>query len=146
MANSFGEQLAGNTRDGRFAGGIDVEHGGRVGIAKRSGEIVEQQLRAGIAVRLEDDVDLSEPAFTRRRKCRAYLGGMVAVVVDHGHVVDAPLELEAAVHSVEFLQTLANLLHRYVESKTDGDGGGGIAHIVLARHVQMKFSQVFAVI
>src|SRR5664279_3066186 len=97
-------------------------------------------------MRLKDDVDLSESALTRRRQRGTNLRGMVPIVVDHGYAVGAALDLKPPVYAVKFLQSFADLLHRDVESKPDGDGGGGIAHIVLAWNVQMKFAQILAVI
>ncbi len=97
-------------------------------------------------MRLEDDVDLAEAALTRRCQGRAYLCGMMAIVVDHGYAVGSALELEAAVHAAEFFQSIAYVADWNVESKANRDGGSGIAHVVFARHVQMKLAQILAVI
>ena len=113
-----------------------TEHG--IGIAERGGEFIEQQLRARVAVRLKDDVDLAEAALPRRRQRGANLGGMMAVVVDHGDAVGAALELEAAIHAVEVGQAFADLVDRNVQSNADGDGGSGVAHVVLAGNVQLE--------
>ena len=86
-------------------------------------------------MRLEDNVDPPESALARCGKRGTYLRGMMAVVVDHGHAVDAALELEAAIDTVEFRQPLTNFVDWNVEPEADCDGGGGVAHIVLARHV-----------
>jgi len=100
-ADSLGQQTAADSFDGRFAGGIDVEHRHGVGVAKGGGEIAQQQLRAGVAVRLEDDVNAAEAALPRRCQGGTNFRGMVPVVIDDGDTVDPALELEAAVHAAE---------------------------------------------
>src|SRR5271165_1342120 len=146
MTNAFGEQFCGDAGDRAFTGGIDVQHGHRISIVKRGGKVIEEQLRSRITVGLEDNVNAPKAALARGGQSGAYLRGMVAVVVDHGDAIHPAFELKATVHSVEVRQSFANLVDGNVESEPDGDGCGGVANVVFAGHMELKFAEVAALI
>ena len=87
LSDPAGQQLAGDARNRRLARSVDVEHQNRIGIAECVGEFIQQQLRARVAMRLKDNVDLAEATLPRRSQRGADLRGMMSVVVDHGHAV-----------------------------------------------------------
>ena len=135
LIEALGKALAGDAVDGSFAGGIDIEHRDGVGGGEGRSELIEEQLRAGIAVRLEDDMNAAKTALASGGEGGADLGGMVAVVVDNGDAVHAALELKAAVDPVVFCQAIPDFFDRDVESDADGDGSGGVANVVFAGNV-----------
>ena len=135
VGDALGESLAGDAVDGRFAGCVNIEHGHSVCISEGGGKLVEEQLRAGIAVGLENNVDTAESALARSGESGANLCGVVAVVIDHGHAVDTALELKATVYSVESGQTLADLVDWNIQADTDGNRRGRVPDVVFAGHV-----------
>src|SRR5947209_9395688 len=91
--------LAANAFDGRFAGGIDVEHQNSVGVGEGGAEFFQEVAGAGVTVRLEDHVNPVEAALAGSREGGANLGGMVSVIINHADVGHAALELKPAVYS-----------------------------------------------
>ncbi len=77
--------------DRRFTGRIDVEHDERIGVVEGGGEFFHQIASAGIAVGLEDDVNLAEPALAGGGERGPDLGWMVAIVIDHADAAGLPL-------------------------------------------------------
>ena len=88
---------------------INVQHHQRVGVVESGRKFVHQIAGAGVAMRLEDDVDLAIAALPRRRQRRPNLGRMMAVVVNHADARGLPAQLKAPVHAAEILQRVANL-------------------------------------
>src|SRR6267154_1986911 len=95
FANGVGQSLAGYPGDGRLAGGVNVGDNQNVGLVERAREFIPEMLRAGIAVRLEEHQEAIELADARGFQGGANLRGMMAVVVDHGNVVDRAFNVEA---------------------------------------------------
>ena len=62
LADLAASDFAGDALDRRFAGGVNIEDDQRVGVLERGGEFVHQIAGAGVAVGLEDDVNLAEAA------------------------------------------------------------------------------------
>ena len=87
--------------DRRFRRRVDIEHVHAIGLMKGAREIVHQRLRARVAVRLEQHVNASKAAGARGRERGANLGGVMAVVVDHGDAALRAAHLKAAVHAAE---------------------------------------------
>ena len=134
--------IGGNAFDGLLAGGIDVEDEERVGIGKGGGEFVHQVAGAGVAVRLKDDMQAAEPALAGRGQGGSDLGGMMTVIVNHADSGSLPAKLEAAIDPAETVEGSANLVRGNVERGADGNGGGGIEHVVNAGDVQGELAQV----
>ena len=104
-ADSAGQSFAGDALDRRFAGGINVEDGQRVGILKCGGEFVHEIAGASVAMRLEYDVDFAEAALPGGRQRGTNLGRMVAVVINHADARGLTSQLEPAVHAAEVLES-----------------------------------------
>jgi hypothetical protein len=135
LGYSLGQMLAGYAGDRRLASGVYIENGDTIGVAKGCGELVEQQLRARIAMRLEDDVNAPKATLARCRQSGANLGGMVAIVVDDRHTVGAALELEAAIDTGKVRESCTNLIGGNVETEANGDRGGRVTDVVLTGDV-----------
>src|SRR5208283_2754998 len=106
------------------------------------GELIEQQLRSRVAMRLENHMHLAETALPCRRQRCADLRGMMSVIVDHRHAIRGADLLKAAVHAVEVLQRAANVLDGHIESDPNGDRGCGVLDVVLAGNTELEFSQI----
>src|SRR5262249_19210871 len=116
LLNRRHDAFAGHSGNGSFAGRINIQDENAVGIGKSRAEVIEQVTRASIAVRLEDDVDVLEPALAGSRQGGADLSGMVAVVVNHAHARGMSTQLETAVHSAGTLSTLTEPITRSVHA------------------------------
>ena len=68
----------------------------------------------------------------------ANLGGVVAIVVNHGDAADGAAELKAAVDSSEMTQALGDLLGRNFKLAGNGDSGGGVEYVVSTGNVKLK--------
>ena len=73
-------------------------------------ELVQKIEGAGVAVGLEDDVNLPVAALAGRGEGGANLGGMVAVIVHHGDAARLAAQLKAPVHAAKMIEALGNLL------------------------------------
>ena len=71
-------------------------------------------------------------ALTGRGKGGANFRGMVAVVINHRHAPCLALELEAAVHSAEARQRIANVILVETQPHAYGDRRGSVQHVVSA--------------
>src|SRR6266404_5022397 len=108
FANGVGQSLAGYARDWRLAGRVNIGNHQNIGLVESAREFVPEMLRAGIAVRLEKHQEAIELADARGLQGGPDLRGMVAVVVDHGNVVDGALNVEAPTDAGKFAQAFAN--------------------------------------
>src|ERR1700686_2904260 len=136
LANGIGESLAGNTRNRRLTGGVDVGQHQDVGLVKGAAEVVPKVLRAGVAMRLEKDEQAIELAEARSVQCGANLGGVMSVVVYHGDVVQRALDVETAADPGEFSESFADQLRGGIQVERHGCRGCGIAHVVDARRMK----------
>ena len=142
LGDSARQSFAGDALDRRFAGGINVEDGQRVGILKCGGELVHEIAGAGVAMRLEYDVDFAEAALPRGRKRGTNLGGMMAVVINHADARGLASQLEPAIHAAEVLESDADVVGADVETDSDRDGCGRIQDVMHSGHVQTEFAEV----
>ena len=145
-ADGGGEGRAVDAGDRFFAGGVDVEQVKLVGISEGCGELGHQVAGAGVAVRLEEDVDAGEAAVAGGAEGGEDLGGVVAVVVDDGDVVDDAFDLEAAVDATEGGEAGGDLVGRDAELDADGDGGGGVEDVVAAGDMELEGAEEQAAI
>src|SRR6266478_1462088 len=99
FVNGASQRLAGDSRNWRFAGGIDIEHGKNVRLIECAAEFVPKVLSAGKAMGLKEHQQAIELAAAGRFQSRANLSRVVAVVIDHGDVIDDALDVKAAAHS-----------------------------------------------
>ena len=93
-----------------FAGSVDRQHEYAVRVGERSAKLVEQVAGAAIAMRLEDNVNASMTAFARGGKCSANLGGVVAVVVDHGNAARLSANLKTPINAAKKLEMSGSYL------------------------------------
>ena len=110
------------------------------------GEFVHQQLRPGVAMRLEDHVDLAITALPGCGQRGANLGGMMSVVVKHTHPGGLATPLETAFHSPEILERGTNLLDLDVEANSNRNRRRGIQNVVYARHVETELTKILATV
>src|SRR5712672_2048477 len=136
FADGIGQRFAGYARDGRLAGSVDVGDNQNVGLVERAREFVPEMLRARVAVRLEKHQETIELADARGFQGGADLGRVMAVVVDHGNVVDRAFNVEAPTNAGKFAQAFANQFGGNVEIERDRGGGSGVAHVVDARGME----------
>src|SRR6267142_722440 len=136
FANGVGQSLAGYARDWRLAGGVNIGDNQNVGLVESAREFVPEMLRARVAVRLEEHQKAIELADARGFQGGPDLRGVVAVVVNHGNVVDGASNVEASTNAGKFAQAFANQFGGNVEIERDRGGGGGVAHIVDARRME----------
>src|SRR5579863_1809712 len=119
LADSFadprGQRFGGNTFDRLFAGGINIQHKQRIGVAEGGSEFFHQVARARVAMRLEYDVNLAEAALLRRRQRGFDLGWMMAIIVDHAHTRSTPAKLEAPVYAAELIERRADRLNSNIQ-------------------------------
>src|SRR5271157_6627465 len=84
----------------------------------------------------------AEPALAGRGQGGSDLGGMVTVIVNHADSGSLASKLEAAIDAAEAVEGRANLVRGNVERGSDGNGCGGIEHVVNAGDVQGELAQV----
>src|SRR5689334_25213634 len=125
-----------------FACGVDVEQKQRVCVSKRCGELFHQIASAGVAVRLENDVNLAKAALLRRSQSSFDFGGMVPVIVDDADAHCPPPQLKSAINASELIERRADCVDANVESKPYRNRGGRIQDIVCSRHKQRELAKV----
>src|SRR5437764_2008664 len=103
---------AGNRRLARW---IDVHDDQHVGLVERGEELLTEVPRPGVAVRLEHRDDPAVEPGLGGGEGRADLGGVMAVVVDHGHARRRATDLESALHAGEAGQRLGDRQERNLE-------------------------------
>src|SRR5690348_6092237 len=94
-ANRIGERLAGDTGDGNFACGVNVQQHQDVGLIKSPTKFIPKVLRAGIAVGLEKHQEAIELAAAGGFERGPYLRGMMTVIVYDCDVVHDAFDIEA---------------------------------------------------
>ena len=108
VCNRSVKDLRADALDRRLRRRVNVDHVDGIGLVKGAREIVHQRLRPGVAMRLEENMNAAVAARPRGGQSRANLGGMMAVIVDHGDAALSAAHLEPAVHATETRQSLAD--------------------------------------
>ena len=144
LRDSLSQPFAGDAFDWLLASGINVEDDERVGVAKCRREFMHEVAGTGVAVGLEDDVNLAISALASGGKRGADFGRVMAVVVDDGDASCLPAELKAAIHAAKSFERFANAGDGNVESDANGDGSGRVQDVVQTRDVEMEFAEIFA--
>src|SRR5260370_41022 len=98
FANGGRKRFARHARDGRFAGRVDIEQHEDVCLIERAAELVPKVLGARVAMRLKEHEQAIELAAARRFERGANFGRVMAVVIDHGDVIDHALDIKPATH------------------------------------------------
>src|SRR5580692_7767508 len=83
-------------------------------------------------------MDLAAGARAGSLERGANFGGVMAVIVDHGHAARLTAVLEAPVDAAKILEPLGDLFRRYFKLPGDRDGGRGVEHIVPAGNLQLE--------
>src|SRR5947209_19879285 len=91
VVNGACKRFGGYARDGRFASRINVEQHEDVRLIERTAEFIPKVLSARITMRLEEHKQAIELASAGRFERGANFGGVMAIVVNDGNVVDTPL-------------------------------------------------------
>src|SRR5712692_286890 len=115
---------------------VNVGEHQHVGLIKGAAEFVPQMLRARVTVRLEEHQQAIELTNARGFERGADFGGVMAVIVDHGYVVDRAFNVEAPADSRESSEAIADQLRGHVQIKSDRCRSRGVAHVVDARRMK----------
>src|SRR5258707_1389783 len=107
FTDRIGQGFAGYARDWRLAGSVNIGNHQNIGLVESAREFVPEMLRAGIAVRLKEHQQPIELADARGFQGGANLRRMMAVVVDHGNVVDRAFNVEAPTDAGKFAEVIA---------------------------------------
>src|SRR5579862_6695744 len=143
-ADALGEGFRRYAFDRRFRRGVDVHEIYGIGLMEGAREIVHQGRGAGVAMRLEEHVNVAETAGAGGGERRSDFSGMVAVIVDHGDARDGAAHLKAAVDSGESGEGFANGVRRDFEFQAHGGGRGRIEDVMRAGNVQAETAQILA--
>src|SRR6266481_479983 len=136
IANGGRKSFAGHAGDGRFAGGVDVQQRKDVGLIEGAAEIVPKMLGARVAMGLKEHQQSIELAAAGGFERGTNLGGVMAVIVDHGDVIDYALDVEAAAHSGKLDEAFADQVGRNVQIQSNGRGCCRVADVVHARRMR----------
>src|SRR5262245_39149568 len=82
FANRRGQDFAGDARNRRLAGGVDIGNDQQIGLIESAGELLPEVLGAGVAVRLKKHKKAVELAAAGSLQRGFDFGWVVAVVVD----------------------------------------------------------------
>src|SRR6266404_1125132 len=107
LANSGNKGFAGDARDRRFAGRIDVREDEQVGLIEGAAELIPEMLRARIAMRLEKNQQAVKLTAASSFERGANLRRVVTVVVDYRDLVHGAFYVEAAADAAKVRQSLA---------------------------------------
>src|SRR5260370_32872056 len=147
VANGARKGFAGHTRDGRFAGCVDVEQHENGRWVKGEAEFVPKVLGAGVAMRLKEDEQAIELAAAGGFEGGANLRRVMAVVIDPGDAIDDALDVKAAAHSGKLDKAFADEVRRNIQVQRDGGGRRGVADIVQAGRVRkLEQAEIFALV
>src|SRR5262245_66468687 len=80
-----------DTWNRRLAGRVNIENNDAIGVGKGRSELFQEVAGAGIALRLEDNVDSLESALARRFERSADLSGEMSIIVAHADIATASL-------------------------------------------------------
>src|SRR6185312_17557933 len=72
------------------------------------------------------------------------LGGVMSVIVHHAHPSHRAADLKAAIHAGEAGDGGTDQLQVAAQQQTDGDGGGGVEHVVQTGAGKPELAQVEA--
>ena len=137
-ADFCGEILRRDAGDWLFTGGIDGQDRHGIGIFECAAELFHQVFRARVAVRLKDHVNVPVSALAGGSKRGANLGGMMAVVVNHGNAAHYAFTLEAPVDAAIVVEPFGDLLRRNFKLARNGHGGCRVQNVVTAGNMQFK--------
>lgn len=137
-AGSIGQGRACNPGNGILTSRIDVEYLDRVGIPEGTGEFLHEVARPREAVRLEENMHFAETTILSRSQSRAYLSGVVAVVIDDGDTADDAFGLEAPINAAKGAQAYGDLFRGETELNTNRDGRRCIQNVVATRHMKLE--------
>src|SRR5438552_780822 len=144
VANGASKAFAGYARDGRFASRINGEQHEDVRLIERTAEFIPKVLSARITMRLEEHKQAIELASAGRFERGANFGGVMAIVVNDGNVVDHALDIKAAAHAGKLSETFADQVSGNVQIEGNGGGRRSVANVVHAgRMRQTEQAEVF---
>ena len=137
------DRLAADARDGRFACGVDIGEHEDVSRDECLAELLVQELRARVAMRLEDADQALRARLLGGLERRGDLRRMVRVVVDDPDAICAALRLEAALGTVEGREARRHLLEAHTDREARDDAGHRVEDIVAARDVEIDVAELF---
>src|SRR5580704_19740039 len=105
-------------------------------------EIVHQCLRSGVAMRLEQNVNVRVAAGTGRSERRPNFSRMMAVIVDDGDSTRGAANRKTPVDAGESVEPFADGRHGNVQFQARGHRGGGVQHVVRARNMQSETAEI----
>ena len=83
----------------------------------------------------------SIPALSGRRQDGSNFPGMMGIVVHEQDIVDGLHQFEAAIDTGILLQPGHHLIQRHLQLQAGGDGCQGVAHVILAGHLQFHLDR-----
>src|SRR5260370_1436114 len=147
LAYGARKRFAGHTRDGRFAGRIDIEKREDIRLIERAAEFVPEMLGAGVTMGLKKHQQAIELAAAGRFKRGANLDGVMAVVIDHDDVIHYALDVKTAAHTGKLEEAFADQVYRNTQVQRDCRRRRRIANIAHARGMrQAEQAEIFAFI
>src|SRR5436190_4983295 len=132
VASGARKRFAGYARDGRFASRINVEQHEDVRLIERTAEFIPKVLSARITMRLEEHKQAIELASAGRFERGANFGGVMAIVVNDGNVVDHALDIKAAAHAGKLSESFADHVSRRAHIEDIAGGRHSVANVVHA--------------
>src|SRR5262245_52784224 len=115
FTDGVGQGFAGDSRNGLFAGGVDVGQHQDVGLIESATEFVPEVLGSRVPVGLEEDEDTVELAAASCFERGSDFDGVMAVIVDDGDIVDDAFDIKAAADAGELSETFADQVAGHVE-------------------------------
>src|SRR5579871_6789395 len=120
-----------DTRNRRFARGIDRRHDDVVSIVETGTELLEQIAEPRVAVRLHDGDDMTLGGGARGLQGGCNLDRMMAVIVEDRDAVPFAGARKAALHAAEASERLADLVVRDTKLTGNRDRRRGIKRVVM---------------
>src|SRR5579871_687940 len=130
-AQPLHQRVAVDTRNRRFARGIDRRHDDVVSIVETGTELLEQIAEPRVAVRLHDGDDMTLGGGARGLQGGCNLDRMMAVIVEDRDAVPFAGARKAALHAAEASERLADLVVRDTKLTGNRDRRRGIKRVVM---------------
>ena len=130
------QRLAADARNRCLSCRVDIGEEQQISSGKARTELLAQELRPRVAMRLKRADEACGLRRTRRRQRHGDLRRMVRVVVHHPDTALLALCLEAALCPMEAGKCVPNLRKPDIREPRDGNTGERVEHVVPPRNVQ----------
>ena len=144
LRNLIGDRLAADAGDRRFTRSVDIRHDHVIGVIESAAKFLAQRFGARETMRLEHRQDAVSARRFGGGESGANFRRMMRVIVHQQKSIARILDLESAPRVLEFAQRSGNFLEGNPELGGQRDHPESVLHIMLARHVQHGFTELFA--